>query len=57
MSSSRTRNTLTSSFIFVGDDLTDETGFGVVNHAGGISVKVGVGATQAAWRLESVPDV
>ncbi|MEA7520300.1 hypothetical protein ONQ60_27370, partial [Salmonella enterica subsp. enterica serovar Virginia] len=25
--------------------------------AGGISVKVGVGATQAAWRLESVPDV
>ncbi len=43
--------------VFVGDDLTDEAGFGVVNHAGGISVKVGVGATQAAWRLESVPDV
>ncbi|EDV5119401.1 trehalose-phosphatase [Salmonella enterica] len=43
--------------VFMGDDLTDEAGFGVVNHAGGISVKVGVGATQAAWRLESVPDV
>ncbi len=26
-----------------------------VNHAGGISVKVGVGATRAAWRLKAYP--
>lgn len=43
--------------VFFGDDLTDETGFGVINRAGGISVKVGSGATQAAWRLDSVKDV
>lgn len=43
--------------VFVGDDLTDEAGFGVVNRADGISVKVGSGTTQATWRLAGVTDV
>jgi trehalose 6-phosphate phosphatase len=37
--------------VFIGDDLTDEFGFGVVNGLGGISVKVGPAATQAHWRI------
>lgn len=37
--------------VFVGDDLTDEFGFGVVNRLGGYAVKVGAGASVAAWRL------
>lgn len=40
--------------VFIGDDLTDEAGFEVVNLAGGISVKVGPGQTQAQWRLADV---
>ena len=38
--------------VFVGDDLTDEAGFEVVNALGGISVLVGDRAgTQATYRL------
>ena len=40
--------------VFVGDDLTDEFGFATVNTFGGISVKVGGGATVATMRLRDV---
>lgn len=37
--------------VFIGDDLTDEFGFGVVNRLGGHSVKVGPGASAARHRV------
>lgn len=37
--------------VFIGDDLSDEFGFGVVNRLGGHSMKVGAGASVARWRL------
>lgn len=38
--------------VFVGDDLTDEVGFELVNGRGGHSIKVGPGRTRAHWRLD-----
>ena len=37
--------------VFVGDDLTDEFGFQLINRVGGHSVKVGEGKSAARWRL------
>jgi trehalose 6-phosphate phosphatase len=43
--------------LFIGDDLTDEYGFSIVNGLGGISVKVGEGSTEAQLRLPNVDAV
>lgn len=43
--------------VFIGDDLTDEFGFAWVNSAGGHSIKVGPGPSQAHWRLPSAEAV
>jgi trehalose 6-phosphate phosphatase len=43
--------------VFIGDDLTDEHGFDVVNRLGGHSVKVGPGPSRARWRLEDASAV
>jgi len=40
--------------VFVGDDVTDEHGFLVVNSLEGHSIKVGGGPTAARWRLANV---
>jgi trehalose 6-phosphate phosphatase len=43
--------------VFVGDDLTDEVGFQLVNARGGHSIKVGTGRTRAQWRLRDASAV
>ena len=42
---------------FLGDDLTDEYGFALVNASGGHTVKVGAGKSAARWRLEGAAEV
>ena len=40
--------------VFIGDDITDENGFKAVNRAGGHSIKIGPGRTNARWRIRDV---
>jgi len=43
--------------VFIGDDLNDEHGFAEVNRLGGVSIKVGRGASCARFRLKDVAAV
>jgi len=43
--------------IFIGDDLTDESGFIFINQQTGTSIKVGSGETEAKYRLKDINNV
>ncbi|MGB8810231.1 MAG: trehalose-phosphatase [Acinetobacter calcoaceticus] len=43
--------------IFIGDDLTDESGFTYINQKSGLTIKVGSGKTHAKYRLKDIDDV
>ncbi|WP_306767934.1 trehalose-phosphatase [Martelella alba] len=43
--------------VFIGDDLTDETGFAIASQRNGFSVKVDSGETCARWSLSDVASV
>lgn len=43
--------------VFIGDDLSDEPGFELINRVGGCSVKVGEGRSAAQWRLRDASAV
>ena len=43
--------------IFIGDDVTDESGFNTINTHHGLSIKVGAGKSQAKYRLQDVAAV
>lgn len=43
--------------VFIGDDLTDEYGFALVNKLRGYTIKVGIGITSARWRLANIAEV
>lgn len=43
--------------VFIGDDLTDEYGFELVNRLDGLSIKVGPGESVARWRIADTESV